>query len=103
MDVGRLAKGRVAPTDGTGGVNKGPMFGRRGFEVSGASKLAEEGAVVVGRIPEEGPWVVPGGCSKGGCSSDSFCGPDDRVGFNPAYWRPWGTDNPGWSKGGCCK
>lgn len=55
MEVGWLGKGKVAPRDVTGGVNNDPMFGRRGFELSGANKVAEAGAVVAGRIPDEGP------------------------------------------------
>lgn len=55
VEVGWLGKGNVAPRDVTGGVNNDPMFGNRGFELSGANKVAEAGAVVAGRIPDEGP------------------------------------------------
>lgn len=55
VEVGWLGKGKVAPRDVTGGANNDPMFGRRGFELSGANKVAEAGAVVAGRIPDEGP------------------------------------------------
>lgn len=54
MEVGWLGKGKVAPIDVTG-VNNDPMFGSRGFELSGADNVAEAGAVVEGRTPEEGP------------------------------------------------
>lgn len=55
VEVGWLGKGNVAPRDVTGGVNNDPMFGNRGFELSGANKVAEAGAVVAGRTADEGP------------------------------------------------
>lgn len=53
--VGWLGKGKVAPRDVARGANNDPMFGKRGFELSGANNVAEAGAVVAGRIPDEGP------------------------------------------------
>jgi hypothetical protein len=55
IEVIWLAKGEVTPRDVTGGVNKDPIFGRRGFKFSGAEKVAEAGAVEAGSTPDEGP------------------------------------------------
>jgi hypothetical protein len=49
-----LAKGEVAPRDVTG-VRNNPILGSRGFDFSGAEKVAEAGAVEAGSTPDKGP------------------------------------------------